>query len=213
MNHRRPDALDEDDPLVARLRRLDGWPTAAGPLRVAAVRPGRFREERDAVVAVGAGDAPAIELKYFAGRPADAVPSWIEASLPDDDEAFVAELVAALAALLPPGGYLMVVYGDDETGRGLKQGVPPAATPLGRALYVAGCAWFKDWYFAEGGREGEAKLQGNLPPDEEARRRELDELRAELRAWLERAPVAGEGLLQRARERARAVLANAEEAR
>ena len=63
-----------------------------------------------------------------------------------------------------PGGSIMVAYGVDETEGALRRRVPPAATPLGRALIAAGCRWLKDWYFAEGGREGEAKLQGTCHP-------------------------------------------------
>ena len=62
----------------------------------------------------------------------------------------------------------------------------PAAPPLGLPLLAAGCRWFKDWSFAEGGREGSTKLQGNLPLDTAharaatvALKRELCDFRAE----------------------------------
>lgn len=61
----------------------------------------------------------------------------------------------------------MVGYQADDTERALRHWVPPAATPLGLALLQAGCRWFKDWYFPEGGREGGTKLQGALPLDEQ----------------------------------------------
>jgi hypothetical protein len=51
-------------------------------------------------------------------------------------------VIAALADLLPPGGHLMAVYGNDETERGLKRRVPPAATPqieVWRALAALRC--------------------------------------------------------------------------
>ena len=74
----------------------------------------------------------------------------------------------------------------DETERALRRGAPPVATPLGLALLDAGCRWFKDWYFPEGGREGGTKLQGTLPLDEERRNQAEVELAAELRAFLDR---------------------------
>jgi hypothetical protein len=59
----------------------------------------------------------------------------------------------------------MVVYNADDAERALRRRVPPAATPVGFALLEAGCRWFKDWYFAEGGREGATKLQATVPVD------------------------------------------------
>jgi hypothetical protein len=199
--------LSETTVTAAPLRQLEGTPTSGGPLHVVAVRRGRFREELDALVAVGA-DAPTIHVKHFAGRPSEYVPPWIEASFPRDDEPMVAEIVTALADLLPAGGRLMAVYGQDETDRGLQQGVPPAATPLGRALLRAGCTWFKDWYFAEGGCEGETKLQGNKPLTAELRSGQLAAVRVELAAWLDSLPQDPAELARRARERALTVLAS-----
>jgi hypothetical protein len=185
------------------LERLDGMITSRGALRVATTRPGRYPEERDGVVLVGEQGAPAIRLKHFAGRASAGVPPWIEAGVVRDDEALLRELVAALAELLPPGGRLMVVYGDDETERGLKRRFPPVVTPLGAALLAAGCTWFKDWYYPEGWMEGELKLQGNKPVSEEARERHRADLRAEVAAWLARTEGEADDLLERARERAR----------
>lgn len=190
------------------LEKIEGRPTSRGALRLVELRPGRFPEERDAVLGVAAA-RPAIHVKHFAGRPAAWIPPWIEASFPRDDERFATEIVSALAALLPPGGRLMVVYGEDETERGLQRGFPPAVTPLGRALLLAGCTWFKDWYFAEGGREGETKLQGNKPPTPELERAEAARLRAEVAVWAERIPGEADELETRARERALATLTDA----
>jgi hypothetical protein len=189
------------------LDELDGRETSRGPLRLADVRRGRFPEEQDAVVYAGEG-APVIRLKHFAGRRSARVQPWIEATVARDDEAFAAELVAALASLLPPGGYLMLGYGDDETERGLKRRFPPPATPLGKALFDAGFTWFKDWYYPEGWMEGGMKLQGNKPVSEEGREANLGELRDELEAWLRREG-SGDELAARARGRAEAVLAAA----
>jgi hypothetical protein len=192
---------------------LAGRETSRGPLRVEEVKRGRFPEELDAVVRAGNGEAPAIRLKYFAGRRSAGVLPWIEAFVArDEDDAYRAELVAALAALLPPGGYLMVGYGDDETERALKRGVPPAATPLGKALFDAGCTWFKDWYYPEGWMEGGMKLQGNKPASPEACEQGLAALRAELEEWLaSRRRESGDedALVARARERAQEIVAGA----
>jgi hypothetical protein len=49
----------------------------------------------------------------------------------------------------------------------------------------AGCRWFKDWYYPEGGREGGTKLQGTLPMDEQRQSQAEEELAAELHAFLD----------------------------
>jgi len=183
---------------------LDGTSTSRGTLRLAWARKGRFPEEQDALVIIEESGQPVIRAKYFGGRPSARIPPWIEAGVARDDEGFLRELVAILAQLLPPGGRLMVVYGDDETERGLKRGFPPVVTPLGAALYAAGCTWLKDWYYPEGWSEGELKLQGNKPVSEEARQAGLASLCQEVRRWL-----AGEReddeLVRRARQRASAL--------
>ena len=191
---------------------LERTETSRGPLRLADVKRGRFPEELDAVVLAGASDRPAIRLKYFGGRRSAGVGPWIEASVANDgDEAYRAELVAALAGLLPPGGYLMIGYGDDETERGLKRRFPPAVTPLGKALLDAGCTWFKDWYYPEGWMEGGMKLQGNKPISEEARETSLASVRAEVEEWLQTDGTgpADDDVLARARDRAREILERA----
>ena len=190
---------------------LEGTDTSRGRLRLAEVKRGRFPEELDAVVLAGAGGSPAIRLKYFGGRRSAGVLPWIEASLARAvDEAHLTELVAALAALLPPGGYLMIGYGDDETERGLKRRFPPAVTPVGKALLDAGCTWFKDWYYPEGWMEGGMKLQGNKPVSAEAREQGLAAVRAGIEEWLEAGPGGGDSdeVAARARERAREILGN-----
>jgi hypothetical protein len=192
---------------------LEGKETSRGPLRLADVKRGRFPEELDAVVHAGDGARPAIRLKFFRGRRSAGVLPWIEASLARDaDESYQRELVAALAELLPPGGYLMVGYGDDETERGLKRRFPPAVTPLGKALLDAGCTWFKDWYYPEGWMEGGMKLQGNKPVSGESHTEGLAAVRAEISQWLDGA--GGDSgredeLVARARDRARKILASA----
>jgi hypothetical protein len=114
---------------------------------------------------------------WFAGRPG--LRPWADLVVAD------LRMLPAVAQRLGPGGALMVAYGADETERALRRRVPPAATPLGLALLAAGCRWFKDWSFAEGGREGSTKLQGNLPTDAAHARMATDALARELRAFLD----------------------------
>jgi hypothetical protein len=188
---------------VMSIDQLEGRKTSRGPLRLAEVRPGRFPEERDAVLKIE-GEGSVGRLKHFAGRRSAGVPPWIEAGLVRDDEGFLGELVEALASVLPAGGRLMVLYGDDETERGLKRRFPPVVTPIGHALFRAGATWFKDWYYPEGWLEGEFKLQGNKPVSDESRREQLAGLRERVEAWLPEA--SDDDVAVRARERAWAVL-------
>lgn len=102
------------------------------------------------------------------------------------------ELFKILGELVPPGGSFMVSYSlfskesriHRETKRGLDRGYPPAVTPLGFLLFLAGCGMgFKDWYFAEGGREGPEKLQGFKAIDPQAAKQKTRELLQELRIF------------------------------
>jgi hypothetical protein len=100
--------------------------------------------------------------------------NWVEiydldlpAALRGDDE-FAPKLAPYLqpvADAIPPGGHLMAEYEQVDwhtTQVGLLAGIPPIATPLGVLLFELGCGdSFKDWYFPEGGMEGNRKLQGN----------------------------------------------------
>ena len=151
-------------------------PASTAELTVLARRPGRFRDE-SRVVVIAAGGARAQGL-WFAGRPAAGLRPWADLDTAEPDA------LPAIAAALGPGGSIMVAYGGDETEHALRRRVPPAATPLGLALLGAGCRWLKDWYFAEGGREGHTKLQGELPPDATHGARSGRALRRELERFL-----------------------------
>ena len=153
-------------------------------------RPGRTAGEERVIIATGEGK-PAAHGLWFTARPNSGLRAW--ADLIVSDLAVLPEIAGAL----DPGSSLMVAYEGDETEAALRRRVPPAATPLGLAMLRAGCRWFKDWYFPEGGREGGTKLQCTLPLDDDRRARAEDELRKELRAFLERSDV-------RAQDRARA---------
>jgi len=87
----------------------------------------------------------------------------------------------------------------------LEQGVPAPATPIGYLLWKSGCKWFKDWYFAEGFWEGDVKLQGNKPLNEENRRKDMLKTRKELTEFLKKEK-GKEKLFLDARKRAKTVL-------
>jgi len=120
-------------------------------------------------------------------------------------------LFRMLGSLLPPGGHLMVEYespSQQATERILGLGYPLAASPLGCLLLAAGCLSLRDWYIAEGGREGPRKLQGFKPLDVEQGRERAAALVASLRELLARPPVEAHGPWdRRARWLARRALA------
>jgi hypothetical protein len=120
---------------------------------------------------------------WFSGRPSAGIRPW--ADLVVVDLAMIPEVVETLG----PGGSLMVAYEGDETERALRRKVPPAATPVGLAMLKAGCRWFKDWYYPEGGREGGTKLQATVPLDDARRQESGRRLAQELREFLERPEV------------------------
>jgi hypothetical protein len=123
------------------------------------------------------------------------------------------EVFACLGDIVPPGGHLMVSYEGEqgvheETMRALEAGIPPAATPLGLLLVLAGFQYVKDWYLAEGGFEGPRKLWGEKAPDD-AWAREYHERSARRLLEFLSAPCRrrDEALADRARGRAEEVLA------
>lgn len=92
-----------------------------------------------------------------------------------------------LSDVIPPGGRLMVEYSlkdHSETARALEAGAPPILTKLGYLLWRNGFTSFKDWYFAEGWLEGNTKLQGEKPLNEEAKRRQIKKLVLEIKKFL-----------------------------
>ena len=130
------------------------------------------------MVIANADGVPAAEGLWFSGRPAEGIRPW--ADLVVRDPSVLAEVARAVGA----GGSVMVAYEGDDTQRALRRKVPPAATPLGFALLRAGCRWFKDWYYPEGGREGGTKLQGTLPLDDARGGRAGRALAAELEEFI-----------------------------
>jgi hypothetical protein len=144
----------------------------APELTVVSRRPGRRRGEERVELSTPRGDRAAGLWCTGPPRP------WADLSTADPG------ILLPLARRLGPGAAIMVSYHADETERALRRKVPPAATALGLALLRAGCRWLKDWYFAEGGREGQTKLQGELPLDDAHARRAAAALAEELDAFL-----------------------------
>lgn len=98
-----------------------------------------------------------------------------------DQEAFF----EALGEALLPGAYVMLSCdGHPASLRALTVDVPPACTALGFLLWRAGARWFKVWYYPEGWREGNEKVQGNLPVGEEHEATRTRERLAEVDAFL-----------------------------
>jgi hypothetical protein len=152
-------------------------------VKIVARAPGRTANEERIEIATDDG-APAGRGLWFSGRRDQGLRPW--ADLVVDETSVLPEVADALG----PGGSLMIAYGGDETERALRRRVPPSATPLGLELLRAGCRWFKDWYYPEGGREGGTKLQGTLPLDEARRASSERALAAELHAYLGRGDIA-----------------------
>jgi len=180
---------------------LEGKSLNGYALHVDNVSSGRFIEETNFELYLEATDGrpsetPVVKGKYFSGR-GEVYTPWLETYYDNrvkfksskvvdlSERGLDEELVKHLSNLLPAGSHIMVAYlNHEETRNALERGVPAPATPLGRLLWKAGCTWFKDWYFAEGFREGDIKLQGNKPLNEEHRRKDLLETRKELTRFL-----------------------------
>lgn len=145
-------------------------------VRIEARRPGRLSGEERVVLVDSAGEKAAEGLIFW-GRRARGLRPWADLVVSDTS------ILPDLARMLGPGASLMVAYGEDDTEWALRRKVPPQATPLGLALLEAGCRWFKDWYFPEGGMEGGTKLQGTIPLDDGRRRELAGKLLEELDGW------------------------------
>ena len=115
-----------------------------------------------------------------------------------------------VADAIPPGGHLMAEYEKPDwhtTQRGLLAGIPPLATPLGALLFDVGVGdSFKDWYFPEGGMEGNRKLQGNRAYTADQRVEMRERRAAELRGFLAGPRHAPEEIDGRARQDAARIL-------
>ena len=138
--------------------------------------------------------------------------NWIEVSFCGLTDTNEEALFRLLAALIPPGGHLMVEYESPQrrdTNRALEAGVPPVLTSLGFLLYQVGCgSAFKDWNFPEGGREGPRKLQGFRALNDEVARQKRSALAQEVQRFLEKSPPSSHviPLVEKARHRAGTLL-------
>lgn len=191
-------------------------------LHIDNVSRGRFVEETNFELylkAIGGetSENPVVRGKYFSGR-GEFYKPWLEVNYDNrlkfelskivdlSEEGLDKKLFKHLSDFLPPNAHIMVIYlNHEETRKGLERGVPAPATPIGYLLWKSGCTSFKDWYFAEGFWEGDVKLQGNKPLNEENRRKDLLERRKELIEFL-RKERREEMLFLAARKRAEDVL-------
>lgn len=124
--------------------------------------------------ATGRDPLPWLEVTHFAHQLEMSRGTVVEVPVEIDRR-----ILLHLGSLVPPGGHLLVEYdspGRRMTSRALLAGVPTLATPLGAALYAAGCGVVvRDWGEALGGRAGPRRLQGTRaldPAHAEARARE-----------------------------------------
>jgi hypothetical protein len=182
---------------------IEGKPLNGYVLHIGNLFQGRFIEETNFKLYLEAIDGetsenPVVKGKYFSGRGKFYKP-WLEiyyytrvkfksSKIVDLSERELdKKLFNHLSAHLSPGGHFMVVYlNHEETRKGLEQGVPAPATPIGYLLWKSGCTSFKDWYFAEGFWEGDVKLQGNKPVSKENRRKDLLETHKKLTEFLKK---------------------------
>lgn len=156
---------------------------------------GRFAEETNFKLLLKnnrgeVSETPILRGKFYSGRGKYYRP-WIEIDFTEkidfessseklSDHA-LQELFQTTSSIIPSGGWIFVVYeGHKETEEGLNKLIPPVATRIGFFLYKSGCVWFKNWYFAEGGKEGRKKLQGEKPLNGEAKRKSLAKIYQEL---------------------------------
>lgn len=144
---------------------------------------------------------PVFSGLFSRGRPSQFILGWVDgdyfetATFPSSDNfslseaALDASFFKIIGGLVPPGGSFMVSYSlfskeskiHKETKQALDRGYPPVVTPIGFLLFQAGCGMgFKDWYFAEGGREGPEKLQGFKPMNSEAAKEKAKSMIQEL---------------------------------
>jgi len=202
---------------------LDGKKLGGYLIHVGNVSRGRFIEETNFELYLKTIDGetsenPMVKGKYFSGRGKLYKP-WLDiyyynlvkfkSKIENISEGGLGEkLFKHLSDLLPPGSHIMVVYVDhEETRKGLERGIPAPATPIGYLLWKSGFTWFKDWYFAEGGLEGDVKLQGNKPLKDEDKQKNLLEIYKVLEEFLKKEK-SEDKLFARAREKAKKVIAS-----
>jgi len=96
------------------------------------------------------------------------------------------ELLDFLTSQMGEGSRIFIEYQyDKKTMKELSRGVPEPCTRLGYKLFQRGFTWFKDWYFSEGFHEGNQKLQGEKPIDDEHRKNQIKHINNQLTNFLE----------------------------
>ena len=152
---------------------------------------GRFEEER-IVQVFREGGKHLLSLLIFPGR--GHYRGWVEV-FSVSPEFFGSDLEGVFLDLLSNlTDRLFVEYVEDrETVRELSAGVPPQLSRIGFELAKRGFSWQRDWYYPEGLREGNPKIQAERPEDPSRRLKHLEELRRDLETFLRRV---GEGDLK-----------------
>lgn len=194
------------------------------------VSPARFVEQAYFNIHLtrngGVSSDPVFSGVFSAGRASQGIAGWLDGDY-FDTVAFPGtgkvdlgelnldvELFKMLGGLVAPGGSLMISYSmfsksskvHRDTKAGLDRGFPPVVTPLGFLLFSAGCGMgFKDWYFAEGGREGPEKLQGFKPSNRQMADEKAEQMIRELQPFISR-PHMNDSLMQECVSRAEIVI-------
>ncbi len=117
-------------------------------------------------------------------------------------------LIRVLSNMLPPGSHIMITYDNHhDVLMELEKNVPVVATRIGYLLFLSGFTWFKDWYFPEGLKEGNVKIQGEKPLDHESETRHLKNLMLSIENFLDESRHLEEPFFERPVYRANKILA------
>jgi hypothetical protein len=159
---------------------------------------------------------PVMYGKHFSGRGQFYLP-WVEVYFVDTVKFESREetlpyknlllLFKEISSIIPAGGKLMIPYIDHETTDAtLRYGAPPVTTEIGYLMWRVGCTWFKDWYFSEGAWEGDVKIQGNKPFNEDHHKKNFYEIYKDVSAFLTRTTETENKLIIGCRNRAKLIL-------
>lgn len=213
------------DPVTKLIQTLEEQTIGPFETKLMEVEEGRFTAEANFQLAIqskqqSVSNRPFVTGKYFKGMGKHYNP-WIEFSYKNHlsfgndrentisvrEEQLEEPLFQLFAGLLPSGSHIMVGYANHkETRTGLEHEIPPPATPIGFLLWKIGCTWFKDWYIAEGFAEGEVKLQGNIAPDPESRKRQKQSIYNDLEKFRDQGTDQSNSVMQKALSRAEQIL-------
>ncbi|MDQ7038762.1 MAG: DUF1122 family protein [Aquificota bacterium] len=145
------------------------------------LRKGRFKGEE--LLEVFSGGVRLLKVLLFPGR--SYYRGWVEV-FSVSGRFFGSKLEGVFLDVL--GRYTDRVFfeyvEDRVTARELSFGVPPPLSRLGFEIAKRGFTWFRDWYFPEGLREGNPKLQAEKPADRRRKRKHLRDLNEDLSRFL-----------------------------